>query len=52
MTLYYDTEGHMGRGMVYWQPLVFQAGGERECRMKSFLFGGGPPFDLVSALAP
>jgi hypothetical protein len=50
MILYYDTKEYMRRDMVCWQPLVFQAGGERRCRMKSFLFGGRSLFDIVSAL--
>jgi hypothetical protein len=52
MILYYNTEGYIRRIVVKWLPLIFHVGGERGCRMKSFRFGEGSLFDIVSALAP
>jgi hypothetical protein len=52
MILYYNTEGHIGHGMVSWLPQGSHEGGERQCRMKSFRFGGVSLFDLVAALVP
>jgi hypothetical protein len=52
MILYYDTEGHVRRQVVSWLTLVSHEGGERQCKMKSFRFGGESLFDIVSTLAP
>jgi hypothetical protein len=52
MILYCGMEEYMRRGMVDWLPPISHHGGERQFRMKSFRFGGGSLFDIVSALAP
>jgi hypothetical protein len=52
MILYYDTKEHMERQVVSWLPLISHEGGKRQCKRKSFRFGGVSLFDLVSALAP
>jgi hypothetical protein len=52
MILYYSTEGHIGRGMLSWLPQISHYGRAGQCRIKSFLFGEGSLFDLLSALAP
>ena len=52
MILYYNTEGHMGRTVVKWLPLISYGGRAGHGGMKSFRFGGKSIFDIVSALAP
>jgi hypothetical protein len=50
MILYYDKEEYTRRHVVSWLHLISHEDGERQCRMKSFQFGGGSLFDIVSTL--
>jgi hypothetical protein len=53
MKPWYSTITRKGIWAVFWghwMPIIFQIGGERQCRMKSFRFGGVSLFDTVSAL--